>query len=468
METGHAAIGQDASDSRLRKAGRDGPHGRPLGVRHTPPTTARPAVARVRWEGRLTAAIRGVVVAGAHLRCLHRTATTATLVDLDQATGAVVRRVEGLPRYTQIWGAPSGWGLGITRTAAVGRGPTHLSMLDPDLRIVDSWTLSDATSMVAAHAGGWYVGCRNGQLVAIDWAGRPGWSWQTPGSSGVHPDPYQRPCPYLVLAGLEGAVVASFGHVYAVGATGTQWHAELPAESPVAWLDTADHLGDDTAAQTLGIASGADRRSVRSAYRRLARATHPDHHPEDPTAAVRFAEIQDAYERLRADHSEMSPPGQTLTITIAGGAPSVSALATAEGQVAVGSSDGHLCRIDASGRLVDWRACGHGTVRMARRWDGTVGAVLCDGSLASVRGHHVGIPIPVDGWPHGLVCGDATVGLWDREAFTLVEPDGRTHRAETVTTSPIHVAAHPTGLVCARGRVVRSYTERQQPRPGNV
>ena len=177
----------------------------------------------------------------------------------------------------------------------------------------------------------------------------------------------------IARANLPDQIAARFQVIRAepalAGVVIKTWHAELPAESPVAWLDTADHLGDDTAAQTLGIASGADRRSVRSAYRRLARATHPDHHPEDPTAAVRFAEIQDAYERLRADHAEMSPPGQTRTITVAGGAPSVSALATAEGQVAVGSSDGHLCRIDASGRLVDWRACGHGIVRMARRGD---------------------------------------------------------------------------------------------------
>ena len=462
METGHAAIGQDASDSRLRKAGRDGPHGRPLGVRQTPPTTARPAAARVRWEGRLTAAIRGVAVAGAHLRCLHRTATTATLVDLDLATGAVVRRVEGLPRFTQIWRAPSGWGIGVTRTAAVGRGPTHVTMLDPELRIVDTWTMPDATSTVASHAGGWYVGCRHGQLVALDWEGRPCWSWQTPGSSGTFPDRYQRPCLYLVLAGPEGAIVSSFGHVYAVGAGGTQWHAELPAESPVAWFD-ADQVDDDTAARTLGVAAGADRRTLRSAYRQLARATHPDHHPEDPMAAVRFAEIQDAYDRLCADHDEAAPPGPTLTITIAGGGPSVSGLATAEGQVAIGSSDGRLWRIDPLGQLLDWQTCGHGIVRMARRWDGTVGAVLCDGSLTYVRGDHVGTPIPVEGWPNGLVSAEATVGLWDREAFTLVDPDGWTNRVERMTTSPMQVAATPTGVVYASGRVVRSYIERRQP-----
>ena len=219
----------------------------------------------------------------------------------------------------------------------------------------------------------------------------------------------------------------------------------------------------DTAARTLGIVPGAARSTVRSAYRRLARATHPDHHLNDPMAAVRFAEIQDAYEQLREDHSEMLTSGETPTITFAGGAPSVSALATAERQVAVGSSDGRLFRIDPSGRRIDWRTCGQGIVRMARRWDGTVGAVLCDGSLTYVRGDHLGTPIPVEGWANGLVSAEATVGLWDREAFTLVEPDGWTHRVERMTTSAMHVAATPTGVVYASGRVVRSYIERRQP-----
>ena len=390
METDHAAMVQGPPDSRPRGRRQGGHHGRADGVRRTRSSPGGPAAVRWQWEGRLTAAIRGVAVAGGHLRCLHRTATTSTLADLDHASGAIVRRVEGVPRFTQIWGAPSGWGIGVTRTAAVGRGPTHVTMIDPELRVVDTWTLPDATSTVAAHAGGWYVGCRDGQLVAVDWEGRPCWSWQTPGSSGTCPDRYQRPCPYLVLTGSAGAVVSSFGHVYAVGPTGVQWHVELPTESPVAGRETCDHAGDEAAARTLGIAPGADRRTLRSAYRRRARATHPDRHPHDPTAAVRFGEIQDAYVRLCGDHSRALTPGPMPPITFAGGAPSVSALATADGQVAVGSSDGRLFRIDPSGRRIDWRICGHGLVRMARRWDGTVGAVLCPGSrsIASRSGRN--------------------------------------------------------------------------------
>ena len=46
----------------------------------------------------------------------------------------------------------------------------------------------------------------------------------------------------------------------------------------------------------LGLAAGADRDQVTSAYRRLARATHPDVSPT-PDAAARFAAVADAYRR---------------------------------------------------------------------------------------------------------------------------------------------------------------------------
>ena len=134
METGNTAIVRD-SPGRPRGPGRGGHHGRAAGARRTSSSTERPAGARWQWEGRLTAAIRGLAVVGEHVRCLHRTRTTSTIVDLEGTTGAVVRRVEGLSRFTQIWGAPSGWGIGVTRTAAVGRGPTHVTMLDPELRL---------------------------------------------------------------------------------------------------------------------------------------------------------------------------------------------------------------------------------------------------------------------------------------------------------------------------------------------
>ena len=88
METGHTAIAQDPPD-RPHGLHRGGPRSRADGAR---PSTGGPAAARWPWERRLTAAVRGLALVGARVRCLHRTATTSTLVDLEGTSGAIVRR----------------------------------------------------------------------------------------------------------------------------------------------------------------------------------------------------------------------------------------------------------------------------------------------------------------------------------------------------------------------------------------
>jgi curved DNA-binding protein CbpA len=49
----------------------------------------------------------------------------------------------------------------------------------------------------------------------------------------------------------------------------------------------------------LGVERGASRSDLERAYRRAARATHPDVHPDDSSAAERFAAVTVAYETLR-------------------------------------------------------------------------------------------------------------------------------------------------------------------------
>src|SRR5690349_17468911 len=48
----------------------------------------------------------------------------------------------------------------------------------------------------------------------------------------------------------------------------------------------------------LGVGRGSSADEIRAAYRRAARASHPDLHPGDVTAAERFKRIQVAYEVL--------------------------------------------------------------------------------------------------------------------------------------------------------------------------
>ncbi len=50
--------------------------------------------------------------------------------------------------------------------------------------------------------------------------------------------------------------------------------------------------------KVLGVPENADAKTIKSAFRRLARKYHPDAHPSDPSAEERFKEINEAYEVL--------------------------------------------------------------------------------------------------------------------------------------------------------------------------
>ena len=85
--------------------------------------------------------------------------------------------------------------------------------------------------------------------------------------------------------------------------------------------------------EVLGVSRNADDTAIKHAYRKLARETHPDLHPNDKTAENRFKEIQAAYALLKDsekravfDHGEMDAdgmphPSQSYYRTWAEGAP---------------------------------------------------------------------------------------------------------------------------------------------------
>jgi DnaJ-class molecular chaperone len=50
--------------------------------------------------------------------------------------------------------------------------------------------------------------------------------------------------------------------------------------------------------EVLGVARDANQKDIRSAFRRLARKHHPDVNPNDPAAAERFKEVNEAHEVL--------------------------------------------------------------------------------------------------------------------------------------------------------------------------
>ena len=59
----------------------------------------------------------------------------------------------------------------------------------------------------------------------------------------------------------------------------------------------------------LGVPQGADQADIKKAYKKLAKANHPDAHPDDPKAEARFKEVSEAYsvvgdEQRRSEYDE--------------------------------------------------------------------------------------------------------------------------------------------------------------------
>ena len=51
--------------------------------------------------------------------------------------------------------------------------------------------------------------------------------------------------------------------------------------------------------EVLGVSQSADEKELKSAYRKLAMANHPDRNPDDEAAAERFREATEAYDVLK-------------------------------------------------------------------------------------------------------------------------------------------------------------------------
>jgi DnaJ-class molecular chaperone len=95
-----------------------------------------------------------------------------------------------------------------------------------------------------------------------------------------------------------GMVCARRARVPNLRVSRTGWHAAGPQQvrnyglSPSPMAEITDYY------RVLEVGEGASAAEIKKAYRRLARANHPDRNPDDPAAEERFKAVQEAYDVL--------------------------------------------------------------------------------------------------------------------------------------------------------------------------
>ena len=409
------------------------------------------------FQSRLKPAINDIELVGPAARCLLASKESATLVDIDLATGSEIRRVEGLPLLGDVWFAPDGRGIGIRRTAAIGKGPTLLRFLGVDGRVAAESSVPDATSEIASGPDLWYVGCRNGLLYAFGFDGKQRWAWETPGSRDFDNNPSFRPCPYYVASRQSFAVVASMGNIYSVSSNGeTLWHAALPNEKQTRWEFTIPSVGgrgNQEAYGLLGLSVGAPPAEVKSAYRRLALATHPDRNTGDTEATAKFCLIQGAYERILAGAGEAGTgsTGITVSMELVGFGPTASFIAANTAGAVVGSSQGRLYVFGRNGNLSEARVLGDGPVRAALRPDGTVGAAWCSDALLFFKDNKIVNAAEALDWPRALTMLGEDVVLWRGNEVQVMDAYGRLLWSVEFSKTVTGLVSHGNTLVCAAG-----------------
>ena len=260
-------------------------------------------------------------------------------------------------------------------SSPVGRGPSQLRLFTASasepLRTLE---LPDAISAVVEAPFGWYVGCRDGFLYALDRAGDLVWRWQTPGAAAFRSagpgEVYFRPCPYRLAANGRSALVSWFGSLWSVSAAGlTEWelHLQQLDEPHVTEVRLRGRQpASAAAAAALGLSAHASPEQIRRAYRQAVKQTHPDLHPEEATAAARFRRVQEAYELLSGRGALTGNGAEGVIRFCFPSAATVSFLDVVDSDWLVGSGDGTLFRLNGAGRLVARVRVGSGALFSVR------------------------------------------------------------------------------------------------------
>ena len=373
-------------------------------------------------QARVSPAVQRLHTAGAIGRSWGLRRSAGLWMKWEVETGTVLDRRDDLPRLRSFEFAADGHAIGATQTGPVDEGVTDLGFLSPDGGLVGTNQLPNGFSQISGNSSDfWVIGCRDGGLYAYSARGEYLWTWRVPGSEDYHGDRYRRPCPFVVAADHQGAVVASFGSVYRITREGDlQWtfnlatQAQQTSESPVGPTPLAAHT-------ELGLPISADVEAVKAAYRQRAMATHPDRNPHLIAAAEQFQRVQRAYEEIMAaNQDDLFEVDIEVSFDLLPRL--VKSLLVSGSLTRIATIDGMLYSLDGGGVVIDERALGEGPVFAYADAEQRLIAAWCDDQLFRFDGFaplalakHRGIPDGVGAFGECLyVWHDKQIGVLDR------------------------------------------------------
>ncbi|MCE5309382.1 MAG: DnaJ domain-containing protein [Acidobacteriales bacterium] len=397
---------------------------------------------------------------GQHLRALAATSKGSVLTDLDPTTLSPIRQVRGLPNIHRLHLAPDGFSLGYTQRHAKGN-PSELYFIDPELRLVRTVFAPNACTSFASHRGDWLVACRDGCVYCFSNRGHQRWAWRVPREGHFE-------FAWLTVAADSDVILAAEGlYLYALTPHGhLLWDWELPnrhEQSQSLSIPVGGNRLNQTACRTLGISTQAGPDEVRRAYRRMARLTHPDLNPGDPTAADRFRAVHAAFEEVSQGVGAGEPDNVVrIQITLGvmyNGQPitaAITAVTVADGVIGIGTSEGevYLCNLDGEVREYH-KELGRQSVASVLLRDGDLDAAYCSPRIYRFAG---GTPWPSTDMPEfatHLVSHGTDVLAHGWKTLWLVDSSARVIGSLALDRKVDSVCAVDGASVVMAGRLMR-------------
>ena len=344
-----------------------------------------------------------------------------------------------LPAHQIVPGAGGHWWLRCWPTRLVERAQTRpfgreLLVLAPDGEVLRGLTMDRGLAQLLP-SGPLMLAVAGGSLYAFAADGRLRWRLQVPGWSGsrgrrVWSDPEG--------ARIWAADPAGISELDPLGKT--RWRAELPAPLTP---DPVSETQRRQAAELLGVAADAPARQLRRAFHRSAKATHPDHHPDEPRAAERFRAVAGAYRLLRDAPTRGRHSAAGSLVRVSDAAPA------APDGVWVATNSGSWHRLDSRGREVErGRLRGGGPATLAVDGQGRLVAVGGEGMVELGDGRQVPLPVA---WDYRLRATPAGVVAYGRDRLLLIGPDGTVQQSRLVRPAQTEWVGTDLYLFCAEG-----------------